>query len=205
MKSVTKEQLAAMDADSDRCATELSDAEVDVLGYACLVAIMSQGNGYHRLAEQRLQKRTIDNGCSATVITSAGALIYGLNALSAKRICLVTPYMPSLTKLVVEYIESEGIEVIDYLGLGIENNIEVGERDPMALVEIYKRLSLKSADALVLSACVQMPSLAAIQPVQDECGIPVISAAVSTAYQMMKALDLQATVPGVGELLSGKY
>ncbi|MFX7825044.1 Asp/Glu racemase, partial [Acinetobacter baumannii] len=40
MKHVTKEELAAMDGDSDRCALELSDARVDVLGYACLVAIM---------------------------------------------------------------------------------------------------------------------------------------------------------------------
>ena len=34
MKQVTKEELAAMDADSDRCALELSDARVDVLGPA---------------------------------------------------------------------------------------------------------------------------------------------------------------------------
>jgi maleate isomerase len=36
MTTVTREQLAAMDADSDRCAAELSDARVDVIGYACL-------------------------------------------------------------------------------------------------------------------------------------------------------------------------
>ena len=53
MKKVTKEELAAMDADSDRCALELSDARVDVLGYACLVAIMSMGRGYHCVSEQR--------------------------------------------------------------------------------------------------------------------------------------------------------
>lgn len=35
MKHVNKEELAAMDAESDRCALELSDARVDVLGYAC--------------------------------------------------------------------------------------------------------------------------------------------------------------------------
>ena len=34
MKKVVKEELAAMDAESDRCAVELSDARVDVLGYA---------------------------------------------------------------------------------------------------------------------------------------------------------------------------
>jgi len=33
MKKVVKEELAVMDAESDRCAVELSDARVDVLGY----------------------------------------------------------------------------------------------------------------------------------------------------------------------------
>ncbi len=48
MKHVTAEELKKMDHDSDRCAVELSDAHCDVLAYACLVAIMSQGAGYHR-------------------------------------------------------------------------------------------------------------------------------------------------------------
>jgi hypothetical protein len=47
-----------MDADSDRCAAELSDARVDVLGYACLVGIMSMGKGYHCQSEARLQQVT---------------------------------------------------------------------------------------------------------------------------------------------------
>ncbi|HWT72008.1 MAG TPA: Asp/Glu racemase, partial [Oxalicibacterium sp.] len=62
MKEVTKEQLAAMDRDSDRCALELSDARMDVMGYACLVAIMSMGKGYHRVSEQRLHEVTAGNG-----------------------------------------------------------------------------------------------------------------------------------------------
>ena len=62
MKTVKKEELAAMDAESDRCAIELSDARVDVLGYACLVAIMAMGLGYHRESEKRLTGRTVENG-----------------------------------------------------------------------------------------------------------------------------------------------
>ncbi len=54
MKKVTAEELALMDKESDRCALELSDARMDVMGYACLVAIMSQGKGYHRISEERL-------------------------------------------------------------------------------------------------------------------------------------------------------
>src|SRR6476659_66237 len=81
MKKVTREELAAMDADSDRCAAELSVARVDVIGYACLVAIMSMGKGYHRQSERRLNDRTRENGAAAPVVTSAGALIEGLRAL----------------------------------------------------------------------------------------------------------------------------
>ena len=51
MMRVIKEELEAMDHDSDRCAAELTDARVDVIGYACLVAIMSMGKGYHKASK----------------------------------------------------------------------------------------------------------------------------------------------------------
>jgi maleate isomerase len=205
MKRVVKEELEAMDRDSDRCALELSDARVDVLGYACLVAIMSMGFGYHRTSEQRLHQRTVDNGAPAPVVTSAGALVDGLNALGARSVVVVCPYMKPLTRLVVDYIEHEGIAVRDHVALEIPDNLAVGVQDPENLREIYKRLDWRGADAIVLSACVQMPSLPAIAAVQAEAGVPVVSAAVCTTYQMLKALGLEARVPEAGALLSGDY
>jgi maleate isomerase len=205
MKRVTKEELVAMDADSDRCALELSDARVDVLGYACLVAIMSMGRGYHRVSETRLHGRTVENNAAAPVVTSAGALIHGLGKLGAKKIAVIAPYMKPLTKLVVDYIEHEGFEVLDCISLEIADNLEVGARNPNALIEISKRLNTANVDAVVLSACVQMPSLASIQPVQDRIDRPVISAAACTAFQMLEKLELKAIAPNAGALLSGKY
>lgn len=205
MKHVTKEELAAMDADSDRCALELSDARVDVMGYACLVAIMSMGKGYHRESERRLYQRTVENGAPAKLVTSAGALIEGLSMLGAKKIAVITPYMKPLTQLVVDYIEAEGVEVQDRVALEIQDNIAVGRRDPMALVEIASGLDLSNVDALVLSACVQMPSLAAIPVVEAKLGVPVISAAACTAFRMLQSLGLPTEAPGAGALLSGRY
>ena len=75
----------------------------------------------------------------------------------------------------------------------------------MRLLDIYRRLNLKGVDALVLSACVQMPSLAAIPQVEAECGIPVVSAAICTTWQMLQSLGLDSTVPDAGALLSRKY
>lgn len=206
MKRVTREELAAMDADSDRCAAELADARVDVIGYACLVAIMSMGQGYHRASQKRLQEVTqCEAGGCIPVVTSAGALVDSLHVLGARRIAMVAPYVDTLTCIVADYIEAETIKVVDRIALEIPDNLEVGRRDPLALCTIYKDLQLGDVDVLVLSSCVQMPSLAAVPIVEQECGLPVISASIATTYQMLKRLGLKTIAPHAGALLSGRY
>jgi len=205
MKHVTREELAAMDRDSDRCALELSDARVDVLGYACLVAIMSMGPGYHRVSESRLHEQTVSNGGPAPVVTSAGALISGIQALGAKTVSVVCPYMKPLARLVVEYLETEGITVRDYLALEVPDNLAVGRLDPLQLLEVSSKVNQTGIDVLVLSACVQMPSLPVIDAAERKYDRPVISAAVCTTHQMLKRLNLDTHVPLGGTLLSGKY
>jgi maleate isomerase len=196
MKKVVKEELAAMDAESDRCAVELSDARVDVLGYACLVAIMAMGHGYHRVSQERLAGLTVANGASAPVVTSAGALIDALAVIGAKKIVVVAPYMKPLTELVVDYIRNEGYDVLDYRALEIPDNLDVARHDPANLPAIVAQMDTSGVDAIVLSACVQMPSLPVIAQVEAMTGKPVITAAVATTYAMLKRLDLDRIVPG---------
>ena len=205
MKTVEKAELAAMDGESDRCAAELSDARVDVLGYACLVAIMAMGLGYHRTSERRLHGRTLENGANIPVVTSAGALVEALAIMKAKRIAVVAPYMKPLTKLVVDYIREEGFEVTDWRALEIPDNLDVARHDPEKLPDIVRDMDFADADVIVLSACVQMPSLAAIAKVEAITGKPVVTAAVATTFMMLKALDLETVVPGAGALLSGAF
>jgi maleate isomerase len=205
MRQVTPQELEAMDRDSDRCALELSDARVDVLAYACLVAIMNMGHGYHRRAEARLHARTIENGAPAPVVTSAGALADGLRALDARRVSIICPYMKPLAQMVVDYLEAEGISIHDHVALEIADNLEVGRQNPKNLLEIIQRVDCRGIDALVISACVQMPSLPVIDRVERQLGVPVVSAAICTAHQMMKRLGLKASSPRGGALLSGRY
>lgn len=205
MKHVTKEELTKMDDDSVRCAVELSDARCDVLAYACLVAIMCQGPGYHVSSEIKLTNATQQSGDIISTISSAGALIEGLRTIGAKKIAIITPYMKPLTQTVIEYIESYDIQVLDSISLEVADNLEVGRLDPMNLIDIAQKLNIQDADAVVLSACVQMPSLPAVQEVENRLGIPVLTAATSTVYQILKTLNLKPIVPNAGKLLSGSY
>jgi maleate isomerase len=176
-----------------------------VMGYACLVAIMSMGLGYHRISEKRLQQRTEENGAPTPVVTSAGALVDGLHAIGAKKVSILAPYMKPLTQLVIDYIEHEGIEVVDSISLEIPDNLEVGRQNPLAPTEITKRLNVRNVDAIVASACVQMPSLSSVQLIEDRSGLPVLSSAICTTYMMLKRLGLKTAVPGFGALLGGRY
>jgi maleate isomerase len=202
MKKVVKAELEAMDRESLRCAVELGDAAVDVVGYACLVAIMSMGPGYHRESEANLGRKMREEGSEAPIITSAGALVNELKRAGVGAVSLVTPYVQPLTDLVASYIEHEGIRVIDAIALSIPDNLAVGRRDPQALLADIERLNTRGADAVVLSACVQMPSLAAISRAEDRLGLPVTSAAVCTARSMMAALGLECVAPDAGYFLS---
>jgi maleate isomerase len=203
LKNVTKEELWQMVCDSDRCALELSDARVDAMAYACLVALMSQPAGFHREAEERLERVAAGNGAPAPVVSSAGALVEGVRALGVSRVAVVAPYVKPVAALVVDYLQQSGVEVVDYVALEVSDNFEVGQLDPTRLPEIAQSLDTSSAEAVVLSACVQMPSLAVIQEAEDALGLPVLSAATATAYGLLRALGLRPVVPGAGALLAG--
>jgi maleate isomerase len=202
MQRVSAEELQAMNQEGLRCAAELADARVDVMSTACLVAIMAQGLGYHRQVEEDFRRVVAENGARCKVMTSAGALVQGLKRLGAKKISLMAPYMKPLTDKVVAYIENEGIEVLDRIAFEIPDNLEVGRREPMRLLEDVKRLKIANADAVVLSACVQLQSLPAIQAAEKMLGIPVTSTSVCTVRSMLDLLELEPRIPNCGALLA---
>ncbi len=115
--------------------------------------------------------------------------------------------MKPLTELVVDYIRHEGYEVVAWRALEIPDNLDVGRHDPARLPEIVKSLPYQDADAIVLSACVQMPSLPAVAKVEAMTGKPVITAAIATTYAMLPRTRSRADRAGrrraaVGRLLS---
>ena len=184
LTSVTQAALAETDSQAERCAEELADAQCDVVAYACLVAVMAQGPGAHRSTERRLSEAA----GGIPVISSAGALIAGIRASGARRVAMITPYAPALTETVVAYLAAEDIEVTAAVSLGVSDNAAVGRLDPWDLIGIADRLERSRAEAVVVSACVQLPSLAVLPIVEARTGLPTLSAATATAGAISRAL-----------------
>lgn len=201
MAKVTPAQLAAMNAQRERCVLELADAGPDVILYACLVALMAAGPGEHQRVESLVAEQLATGGSEARIRSSAGALVEGVRALGARRIALVTPYLRPLAEQVVAYLEAEGLVVVDWRALEVEDNKEVGCIPGDRVMDAARSLDLADADALVISACVQMPSLPLVQAAEDELGVPVLSAATAGAYSILRACGLPVDIPDAGSLL----
>lgn len=201
MHAVTPEQLRAMNAQRERCTLEIGDAGTDVILYACLVAIMAAGTGEHRNVEFKVAEQLASGGSETKVLSSAGALVTALEDMKARRVALVMPYMRPLARTVVEYVEAEGFQVVDWRALEVADNSEVGCIPGERVMEAARSLDLTDVDALVLSCCVQMPSFDLVQSAEDELGLPVLSAATAGAYAILRSLDLPVDVPGAGSLL----
>ena len=201
LHNVDRESLRRMVGEGDRCVRELADARVDVVAYACLVALMAEGARAHERVEARLSEVAAQAGHEVPVISSAGALIRTLQAHGARRVAIMTPYVPSLTAMVARYIEAYGIEVVDSVSLSVPDNLAVGRLPVDELPAHARGLDLSRVDMLIASACVQMPSLGVLDRLEHELGVPAISAATATTAELLTALDAPARVPGAGAAL----
>ena len=201
LHNVDAESLHAMVGAGDRCAGELADAEVDVIGYACLIALMAEGPGAHERVEHRLSVVAEQRGTPCPVVSSAGALVRTLRALEMRRVAVIAPYVPTLTELVLQYLDGYGITVTDSISLGVADNQAVGRLDPTQLPELAERVDKTGADGIVLSAYVQMPSLPVVEQVQHGCALPVVTAATATVRELLVATGFNAAIPGGGAAL----
>ena len=137
------------------------------------------------------------------VVTSAGALVAGLAALGARRVALIAPYVPPLTAKVCDYLAAYGVEVVDA-------DQPRRRRQRGGRAGSTRRgwpswppgWTCTDADAVVLSACVQMPSLPAVPLVEKAAGAPVLTAATATVHQVLTRLGRSTRIPGAGALLA---
>jgi maleate isomerase len=128
---------------------------------------------------------------------SGGPQGYGAKACrrNGKRgIAFVAPYLPALTKVVSNYFSSEGFEVVNYISLGVQNNLAVANLNQTELTDHVLKLEMDGVDTVIASACVQMPSISAMKNLNLKMKTPILSASLCTALEIAAALD----VPSVG-------
>ena len=198
----TPEALARMSEAADGAVDLLCDAEVDAIMYACLLATMHGGRPCILETQARLAARAASTDRKEpAIVTSAGALVEALQWLNASQVTLVAPYRKAQTAEVAATLAECGIRVVQSRSLEVVDNGEVGRLDPDKLLRLASQLDYSGSDALVLSACVQMPSLEVIDQAERTLGLPVLSVATASVFALLNALGVEPAIDDAGTLL----
>jgi maleate cis-trans isomerase len=162
--------------------------EPGVVAYACASGSFVDGaEGEAALID------TMTDAGAPRAVTTAGAVVQALAALRVRRVSLVTPYIDTLNRLLVEFLDAYGMRTVASTGLGLVGQIwRVSAEE---LVDSVRAVDRPEADAVFIS-CTNLSIYDLIAPLERELGKPVITANQATMWSALRALGLRASGPG---------
>jgi len=193
LDEVTPDGLIRMADDAERGAALLATAGVDVIVYGCTTGSLVGGVRW----EEDLVDRLHDNTGIRTMSTS-GAVVEALRALSARRVGVATPYTDVLNRLETEFLEDHGFQVAAVEGLGLVNNLEIG-RVEGGVIEGLVEAVAGEADTIFVS-CTNLPALDLIDGLERRHGRPVVTSNQASLWAALRDSSVKAII-GYGELL----
>ena len=136
----------------------------------------------------------------ARFITAFGSVLAAFAHLGVRRIAYATPYSADMTARGKQHLETCGLEVVSSGHLADVRNIyeETSER----AYAIARQVDHPNADLIFLSG-VGMPTLDALQSLEDDLGKPVVSAASVMMWHALRTAGVRCSIKGYGKLLEG--
>ncbi|MBT3786845.1 MAG: hypothetical protein HN725_10835 [Alphaproteobacteria bacterium] len=190
------EGLNALHRDLAEAVHSLKPAGVAAIAYGCTAGSMITPR--HALAEK--MSGEVDLPC----VTTAAAIVDALEVVRAKKIAVATPYDKRLNDHEVEFLTSQGLEVLAIEGLGLGANgpaeYPLIHRVPKSrILELARSVDRSGADALVIS-CTDFPTFGLIEELESELGKPVITSNQATLWATLHAAGIGDKLPELGQL-----
>jgi len=196
---VNEEDLLKMEAYVELAAKELATAGVDIIAFGCTTGSLIKGKGYDQAIAEKITAVTGIPG-----VTTSTAVLEALRALKIGRVAIVTPYIDELNRREAEFIEANGIRVTKIVGLGLLDNLEIGNQEYYVPYKMAKSLRLDDCDGLFIS-CTNFRSIEVIEILEKEMDKPVISSNQATFAAVLKRGGVHLdSVKGYGSLFMPK-
>lgn len=152
----------------------------DLVIYACTSAGFVAG----AQANQAMMDR-IAESMGTPVVSMADGMVQALRHDGARRVAVLTPYLPPVNAALRDYLEQAGFEVAlldSFECPTVEALCAVTETEVLARAAA---LDLTACDALFI-ACSQLPTLNILPTLRRKHGIPVWSSISATAWTAMR-------------------
>ena len=191
----TVANLAAMAPDITRAAADiLPGAVLDLLIYACT-------SGTAVIGESEVMRLLRAGRGELPCTTPVTATMAALACFSARRISILTPYIESVNRELVQFFQSRGIEVLNIHGFGMENDTDMTGVSHDSIFHAALNARHKDADLLFIS-CTALRSAQVVQRIETEIGTPVVTSNQAMMWHALKLLERPFDVAGFGYLFA---
>ena len=141
--------------------------------------------------------------------TDIGACIAALQSLGTKRVAMLTPFDDAMHEHLSAYVANAGIEVVasaSVLSRVSDGELRAYEVSTMALGEVRKAATsvfneAGNADGVWITGAI-MPSVAVIDVLERELGVPVVTSMQAMAWRGLRLAGVDDAVEGYGRLLT---
>lgn len=172
----------------------LPEEELDAICYSCMSASVVIG-------DDAVQAAIGEAKPGVAVVTPADASVQALQALRARKISILTPYIEETSRPVADYLAKRGFEITAVTCLGLADDREMARISPASLVDLARDAITDDADALFISCTAVRAALAATD-IERQIGRPMVSSNLASAWRCLRLCNDHRQRPEFGSLMT---
>jgi maleate isomerase len=191
----TEAEIAAMVDRVQAPATDLADAGVEAIGFACTAGGLIGGPGHDARIAQLIADTT---GAPAT--TTITAVIAALGLLDMRRVVLIAPYEEWLVDREAEFMRAAGVEIAAQVALSLPDPRDCEAVTPEGIRALAREADVPDADGVFVS-CADFQALAAVENIERDLGKPAVTSNQAVIWDMLRLAGVKTAFSGHGRLL----
>ena len=169
--------------------------DFDVIGYGCTSAATVIGQAGVARAINSVFPR-------AKVTDPLTAIIAAANALGAKRLGFITPYIPDVSIRMRRKLEEAGFEIVAFGSFEESDDRVVARISPASIAAAIDQVSAQADCDAIVAACTNLRCLKIIDAAERSTGTQVITSNQALAWHMLRLAGIAEQQTGFGRLFT---
>jgi maleate isomerase len=194
------DSLSEMVESTERAAAQVAQTRPEVIVWACTSGSFIKGKDH----DEEINRRIRDASGGVASITTSTAMIAALQAVSARRVFLVTPYIADLNAREERFLEANGFAVTHTASFFHPDTIAI-RRTPSAEVArlVHEHVAQAGSFDAIFISCTQLHSLDQVAGLEAALGIPVVTSNQATLWAALTHMGIDTAQAGTGRLMTG--
>ena len=196
----TPEGLIILTDQLEETAAKFKGYDLDLVIFGCTSGSCIKGVGWDKECI-----RTIERACGIPGLTTSTAVLEAVQALGTKKISLLTPYPEATNEAEKKFLEDNGYEVTNVVGMDMSEFKRDGHKfevaDEYFLYRNAVNTALNGADTFFLS-CMGLTTMEIIDDVENALGVPVVTSHQATLWSALRHCRVGAKRTDMGKLFT---